>query len=148
MLICPLKQANFHLSHSCLSCFKWKPGSVFHWNVERNPSYKTHSLAQLSFLFCHTHKHLTLHQSVEGVYWWQVGCYGNILIPSWCLNVHSNSPWRHVTVEIGHYAGGEGHISQTTLAVIATRTGCREEEWRHISCHYFNLCTHNWTCYM
>lgn len=108
----------------------------------------TLSSTPVFLILSHTHNHLTLHQSVEGVYWWQVGCYGNVLIPPWCLNVHSNSPWRHVAVEIGHYAGGEGHISQTTLAVIATRTGCREEEWRHISCHYFNLHTNNWMCYI
>lgn len=70
----------------------------------------------------HTNKHRTLHKRVEGVYRWQVGCDGNVLVPPWCLNVHSNSPWWHVAVEIGYHAGGEGHIRQTALAVIATGT--------------------------
>lgn len=65
--------------------------------------------------------HRTLHQHVEGIHRGQVGCYGNILIPPRCLDVHGDSPRRHVVVETGDHPSGEGHVRQTALAVVTAR---------------------------
>lgn len=67
----------------------------------------------------------TLHQRVERVHRRQVGCYGNVLIPPRCLDVHGDGPGRHVVVETGDHPSGEGHVGQAALAVI---TGGREGE--------------------
>lgn len=65
----------------------------------------------------------TLHQRVKWIHWWQVGCYGNILIPPRCLDVHGNGPRWHVVVETGDHPSRKGHVRQTALAVV---TGGRE----------------------
>lgn len=97
----------------------------------------------LSYCISYRHaclcKHHTLHQCIEGVYWWQVGCYGNVLIPPRCLDVHSNSSKWHVSVKTGHHTSGEGHISQIALTVITTRIGCRERVIRHVNIYYSSL---------
>lgn len=62
---------------------------------------------------------LTLHQRVEGVDGRQVGGDGDVLVPPWRLDVHGYGAGRHVAVQVCHHAGGEGHVGQPALAVVA-----------------------------